>query len=122
MLGVAAALLMVFVGNWYVPWSESHLTLHRAKFSSRQGLNLGHGGTWLRERREIPGKGFHNITVNVGSANNQGEFGMVRIFEFDAQGRLIRRIAASRAQVQALGGETTAKGSVWHLQDVVDAR
>lgn len=120
-LGVLAALLMVFVGNWYVPWSESHLTLHRAKFSSRQGLNLGHGGTWLRERREVPGKGFHNITVNVGSANNQGEFGLVRIFEFDAQGRLIRRISATHAQVQALGGETTAKGSIWHMQDVVDA-
>lgn len=121
-LGILAALLMVLVGNWYVPWSEEHLALHRAKFSSRQGLNLGHGGTWLRERREVPGKGFHNITVNVGSANSQGEFGLVRVFEFDAQGRLVRRIAAKRAEVEALGNETTARGSVWHLEDLLDAR
>ncbi len=121
-LGVLAALLMVLVGNWYVPWSEQQLTLHRAKFSSRQGLNLGHGGTWLRERREVPGKGFHNITVNVGVANNQGEFGQVRIFEFDAQGRLLRRLAASRARVEALGNDTTATGSVWHLEGVLDTQ
>jgi len=121
-LGVLAALLMVVVGNWYVPWSEQQLALHRAKFSSRQGLNLGHGGTWLRERREVPGQGFHNITVNVGSANNQGEFGLVRIFEFDAQGRLIRRVAAERAEVEALGDATTATGSVWHLKQVTDTR
>lgn len=121
-LGVLAALLMVVVGNWYVPWSEEQLALHRAKFSSRQGLNLGHGGTWLRERREVPGKGFHNITVNVGSANSQGEFGLVRIFEFDTQGRLIRRVAAERAEVEALGDATTASGSVWHLKKVTDTR
>ncbi len=121
-LGVLAALLMVVVGNWYVPWSEEQLALHRAKFSSRQGLNLGHGGTWLRERREVPGKGFHNITVNVGSANSQGEFGLVRIFEFDTQGRLIRRVAAERAEVEALGDATTATGSVWHLKKVTDTR
>lgn len=121
-LGVLAALLMVVVGNWYVPWSEQQLALHRAKFSSRQGLNLGHGGTWLRERREVPGQGFHNITVNVGSANSQGEFGLVRIFEFDTQGRLIRRVAAVRAEVEALGDATTATGSVWHLKQVTDTR
>lgn len=121
-LGILAALLMVVVGNWYVPWSEQQLALHRAKFSSRQGLNLGHGGTWLRERREVTGKGFHNITVNVGLANSQGEFGLVRIFEFDTQGRLIRRVAAERAEVEALGDATTATGSVWHLKQVTDTR
>ncbi|MBI2732383.1 MAG: LPS export ABC transporter permease LptG [Aquabacterium sp.] len=121
-LGGLAALLMVLVGNWYVPWSEQQLALHRAKFSSRQGLNLGHGGTWLRERREVPGKGFSNITVNVGSANSQGEFGLVRIFEFDPQGRLVRRLSAERAEVEALGDATTATGSVWHLRKVTDTR
>ncbi|TAK97154.1 MAG: LPS export ABC transporter permease LptG [Aquabacterium sp.] len=120
-LGVSAAMIMVFVGNWYVPWSEAQLALHRAKFSSRQGLNLGHGGTWLRERREVPGSGFHNITVNVGAANSQGEFAHVRIFEFDAQGRLIRRIAAEKVHVEALGN-ATARGSIWHMENVLDTR
>lgn len=121
-LGVSAALIMVLIGNWYVPWSEQQLTLHRAQFSKRQGLNLGHGGTWLRERREMPGGAFHNITVNVGAANSQGEFGQVRIFEFDAQGRLLRRLAAEQAHVKALGDATAATGSVWHLQNVVDTQ
>jgi lipopolysaccharide export system permease protein len=121
-LGLAAALLMVLIGNWYVPWSEQHLTLHRAQFNQRHGLDLSNGGTWLRERREVPGKGFHNITVNVGSANSQGEFGQVRIFEFDAQGRLLRRLSAQQAHVKALGNATVATGSVWHLQNVVDTQ
>ena len=121
-LGLLAALAMVFVGNWYVPWSEQQLTLHRAQFSSRQGLNLGHGGTWLREKRDMGNGSFHNITVNVGTANNQGHFGLVRIFEFDAQGRLLRRLSAKQAHVEALGSATAAQGSIWHLQDVIDTQ
>jgi len=121
-LGLLAALTMVLVGNWYVPWSEQQLALHRAQFSSRQSLNLGHGGTWLRERRDMGNGSFHNITVNVGTANNQGHFGLVRIFEFDAQGRLLRRLSAENANVEAMGDATVAKGSVWHLQNVVDTQ
>jgi lipopolysaccharide export system permease protein len=137
-LGVLAALLTVVVGNWLVPWSEQQLTLHRAAFSQRQGLNLGRGGTWLRERRPMPSGELHLITVNVGSANSQGEFGQVRIFEFDTEGRLLRRLAAKSAHIEALAGsaETAAAaapaslaasvsapkggGSVWHLKGVVD--
>lgn len=122
LLGVLAALLMVLVGNWFVPWSEQQLTLHKVQFSKRQGLNLGSGGTWLRERRQLPGQGVHNITVNVGAANSDGDFGRVRIFEFDAQGRLLRRLSAQLARVEALGDAAAATGSIWHLQDVVDTR
>lgn len=121
-LGMSAAFLMVLIGNWYVPWSEQQLNLHRAQFNKRQGLNLGHGGAWLRERRQMPAGTVHNITVNVGMANSQGEFGLIRIFEFDAQGRLLRRLAARQAHVQALGNATIATGSIWHLQDVVDTQ
>jgi len=42
-LGLTAALLMVLIGNWYVPWSEQHLTLHRAQFNQRHGLDLSGG-------------------------------------------------------------------------------
>jgi lipopolysaccharide export system permease protein len=123
-LGVVAALMMVFIGNWYVPWSEEQLSLHRAHFNSQAGLSLGHGGTWLRERREVPGQPPQNITVNVGVANNQGEFGLVRIFEFDAQGRLLRRLSAKQAHVEALhqAGDAAPAGSIWHLQVVVDTQ
>ncbi len=121
-LGVSAALLMVLIGNWYVPWSEQQLNLHRAQFSKLQGLSLGRSGAWLRERRELPGGAVHNITVNVGTANSQGDFGLVRIFEFDDQGRLLRRLAARQAKVEPKGNAALATGSIWHLRDVVDTQ
>lgn len=124
LLGAAAAVLMIVVSNWLVPLSEEALTLHRAQFRRQQALDLGRGGTWLRERREVHGQGPQNITVNVGVASNRGEFGQVRIFEFDAQGRLLRRISAHKVMVEPLdsGPAASAKGSVWHLQDVVDTQ
>ncbi len=122
-LGVAAALLTVFIGNWLVPVADQALGEHRAQFSQRQGLKLGHGGTWLRERRDVGNGATHNITVNVGTATTQGQFGRIRIFEFDPQGRLVRRIAAVKAEVKAVGGdERTATGSIWHLKDVRDTQ
>jgi len=122
-LGVASALLTVVVGNWLAPASEQALSLHRAQFSQRQGLKLGHGGTWLRERRDL-GKGeVHAITVNVAAATSHGEFGRIRIFEFDGKGRLVRRITAQKALVKAVGGDAdTATGSTWQLQDVRDTQ
>lgn len=117
-LGVSAAILMVLAGNWMVPWSEQQLSLHKAQFGQRQGLNLGRSGTWLRERRETPGEITQTITVNVGAAFTDNEFGMVRIFEFNTQGRLLRRLSAKQARVEPLGRETSSQGSVWHLEDV----
>jgi lipopolysaccharide export system permease protein len=120
-LGLAGAVLIAAVGNWLQPASERALSLHRAQFGDRVSLKLARGGTWLRERREVNGQ-VHNITVNVGAAANEGEFGLVRIFEFDAQGRLHRRLSAKEAMVQAIGDANSGKGSVWHLKDVVDTQ
>ncbi|MCH8178271.1 MAG: LPS export ABC transporter permease LptG [Proteobacteria bacterium] len=127
-LGLLAALLVAGIGNWLVPQAEQVLTQQHARFSSQQQLTLGRGGTWLREKREVPGMGTHTITVNVGSALSEGEFGLVRIFEFDARGQLTRRMSARTARVDALpsngpplpGGD--GDGSVWRLQDVTDTR
>jgi len=119
-LGVSAAALMVVVGNWAVPWTEQQLTLHKAQIGQRGTLKLGGSGTWLRERREISGEAAHTVTVNVGSAVSDTEFGAVRIFEFDGQGRLQRRLFAQEARIQPLGGEVSAQGSVWHLKGVTE--
>lgn len=117
-LGFSAAVLMVLVGNWVVPWTEQQLTLHKAQIGARGTLKLGGSGTWLRERRETPGEPPQTITVNVGSAVSDMEFGAVRIFEFDAQGRLQRRLSAQEARIQPLGSEASAQGSVWQLKNV----
>ena len=122
MLGVSAALVMVLIGNWYVPWSEQQLTLHKAQFSKRQGINLGRGGTWLREQRDLPGQTGRHVTVNVGIANNQGEFEQVRIFEFDSKGHLLRRLEAKQASVEPLDKANASKGSIWHLKGVIDTQ
>ena len=127
-LGLASALLVAAIGNWFVPMAEQVLTQQRARFSNQQQITLGRGGTWLREKREVPGMGTHTITVNVGIALSEGEFGLVRIFEFDAGGQLTRRVSAVSARVEALqdGGitqvTTAADGSVWRLKDVTDTR
>jgi lipopolysaccharide export system permease protein len=123
MLGLAAALLTIAVGNWLVPASEQALGLHHAQYSQRQGLALGRGGTWLRERRDMGNGQVRTITVNVAAATSQGEFGRIRIFEFDDKGRLVRRLAAKTALVKAIGADdATATGSTWRLQDVRDTR
>lgn len=128
-LGVLAAGLTIVVGNWFVPMCEQQLSLHKSHFGTRQGLSLGRGGTWLRERRDTGDGHYRHITVNVGSATSEGDFGQVRIFEFDDQGRLIRRLSARAARVDATTPDARAdtstpspdSGSVWHLKDVVDA-
>lgn len=118
-LGFSASVLMVLIGNWVVPWTEQQLTLHKAQIGQRGELKLGGSGTWLRERRETPGEPTQTITVNVGSAVSDVEFGAVRIFEFDAEGRLRRRLSAREARIQPLGHDaSSAQGSVWQLKDV----
>jgi len=120
--------LVAAIGNWLVPLAEQRLTQQRAEFSTQQQMTLGRAGTWLRERREVPGLGTHTITVNVGSAIRDGEFGQIRIFEFDATGQLKRRLTARSARVEATGTPGAAgavgaeEGSVWRLSDVVDTR
>ena len=117
-LGFSAAVLMVAVGNWAVPWTEQQLALHKAQMGERGTLKLGGSGTWLRERRDAPGDAARTITVNVGSAVSDVQFGAVRIFEFDGQGRLQRRLSAREARIEPLGGPGSTQGSTWHLKGV----
>lgn len=122
LLGLVAAALVALIGNWLVPMAEQQLTQQRARFSAQQQLTLGRSGTWLRERREVPGMGSHTITVNVGSALSEGEFAHIRIFEFDAQGQLKRRLSAASAIVQPVGAPGAEEGSQWQLREVIDTR
>lgn len=120
-LGIVGALAVFVVGDWIAPYTEQRLTLHRAKAATVQGMSLGRGGAWLRERREDPaGADAHNITVNVGQANGQGHLGLIRIFEFDAKGRLLRRISAAGADIESVSNDKGISGSIWHLTDVTD--
>ena len=106
-LGLMFALLTYVVGDWVAPLSERHASelLARAKGKVR----IGSAGAWLKDKASTP-EGERSYSVNVGSAGVDATLQDVRIFEFDADGRLVRRIGAARAQI---GDDDT-----WRLEDV----
>ena len=106
-LGLLFALLTFTVGDYLAPASERLASELRA---IRTGsLELGRSGAWLKDHATTP-EGERSYFVNVGSAERGALLHDVRIFEFDADGRLLRRIAARNARVAA--------DSTWNLEDV----
>lgn len=106
-LGLMFSLLTYVVGDYVAPQSERFASELRAV--RKGGVGLGRSGAWLRDHVSTP-DGERSYAVNVGSATGGTLLHGVRIFEFDADGRLLRRIAAVSAQV-------TGNGS-WTLRDV----
>ncbi|MEP6874101.1 MAG: LptF/LptG family permease, partial [Burkholderiales bacterium] len=74
---------------------------------------LGASGAWLKDHASTP-DGERSYSINVGSSGPARLLNEIRIFEFDADGRLLRRIAAGSAQV---GPDQT-----WMLKDVTVTR
>jgi len=106
-LGLAFTVITFLVGDYLAPESETQAAAMKAVF--RGGYNLGRAGAWLKDHRAAP-EGERSYSVNVGSASAAGDVQDVRIFEFDADGRLVRRIAAASGSV--------GKDSTWRLADV----
>jgi lipopolysaccharide export system permease protein len=89
------------IGEWLVPWAERQVVVLG---TSRSGasLPLGHAGAWLKdEGGSAPAA--HHAAINVSAAEVGGKLLRVRIFEFDQDNRLLRRIEASQAQVDPTG-------------------
>jgi lipopolysaccharide export system permease protein len=122
MLGVAAMALTFALGEWAAPWAEHQMAVHKASFRQGQMLSLGRGGAWLREAAGLEGTPGHQITVNVGAASGENHFQAVRIFEFDAAGRLVRRVSAKEAAVSATAQDRSGGQAHWRLQGVEDTR
>ncbi len=120
-LGVAGMVLMLVLGEWVTPWAEAQTSLHKAQFRQGQVLSLGRSGAWLREDAGLEATKGHQITVNVSSALGDRHFQGVRIFEFDEQGQLVRRLAAKEATV-ALAGPDAGGRAEWTLLGVQDTR
>jgi len=116
-LGVAGAIAMVLVGEWLMPWSEQAQTTHLAASRQGQALKLGRGGAWLRDTGVGADGRPVQVTINVGSALGEERFQDVRIFQFDTDGSLLRRVAAREARIQARDDGTT----LWSLHDVADS-
>ena len=106
-LGAAFAVLTFVVGDYLAPLSERAATAVQA--STRGGFSVGGAGAWLKDKTVTP-EGERSYSINVGRANSGGELLDIRIFEFDTDGRLLRRIAATSGNVSADG--------LWSLADV----
>jgi lipopolysaccharide export system permease protein len=120
-LGVGAMLFTFVLGDWVAPWAEHQMAVHRAQFRNGQVLTLGRGGAWLREAAGLEATPGHQVTVNVGAALGDNRFQSVRIFEFDAQGQLVRRLSAKEATVRALTADQQGRAQ-WTLLGVDDTR
>jgi lipopolysaccharide export system permease protein len=107
-LGLLFGAMTFVVGDYLAPAAEQKAATVQASYKG--GLKLGRAGAWLKDRHATP-QGERSYAVNVGSAVSGGLLRNIRIFEFDPDGRLLRRIAAARAAVDSQ--------AVWTLSDVV---
>jgi lipopolysaccharide export system permease protein len=108
-LALAFGAITFVVGDYVAPFSERLASQLRASFSG--SLKLGRSGAWIKERSP---DGERSYSINVGSAERGTLLRNVRIFEFDADGRLVSRTVAAEADVGANG--------TWSLRDVAVTR
>lgn len=99
-VGLGFAVITFLVGDVIAPIAEAQGA--RLQASQAGGYGLGRAGAWLKERRHTPA-GERSVSVNVGAAGGDGVLRDVRIFEFDEDGRLVRRLAAERARIDRAG-------------------
>jgi lipopolysaccharide export system permease protein len=95
-LGVFFGAITFVIGDWLAPLSERKAVAVKA---GTRGIPVGRSGAWLKERRDSP-SGERSISVNVASARSAGELQGIRIYEFDAEGRLLTRIEADEGRVR----------------------
>ena len=96
-LGLIFGVLTFLVGDYLAPLGERQAGQLQARHKG--GLKLGPSGAWLKDHANTP-DGERSYSISVGSAGPGALLNDIRIFEFDADGRLLRRIAAASAQVQ----------------------
>ena len=106
-LGMMFAVATFVVGDYVAPLSERQAAQVQA--GGRGGIPLGRSGAWLKDHAMTPA-GERSYSVNVGSAEAGSRLRDIRIFEFDADGRLLTRTLAARARVD--------DNANWLLEDV----
>lgn len=107
-LAGAFAVLTFVVGDYVAPQFEREGDDLRARFS-HDATGPSNRGAWLKDHQKVDGQ-ERSYSVKVGRVGGSGALEDVRIFEFDAEGRLMSRTEAEKADVDARG--------LWHLQTV----
>jgi lipopolysaccharide export system permease protein len=106
-LGVAFGLLTFLAGDYVAPATER--LGNQVRMSFRGSTELGRSGAWLKDHHPSA-LGERSYAVHVAGVDAQGELQKVRIFEFDAQGRLVKRTFATSARIDS--------HALWTLRDV----
>ncbi|RYF71345.1 MAG: LPS export ABC transporter permease LptG [Comamonadaceae bacterium] len=106
-LGGVFVLFTFAVGDYIAPLTDRAAQLVKVRYLGR--LTTGATGAWLKERQED-----HSFAVNVRALTPNGGMLDVRIFEFDARGRLA-------SQTRAASGQFAANGA-WNLEKVQRSR
>lgn len=102
-LGMSFVVLTVAVGDYLAPAADS--VSQKLRAISKGQISSGATGAWLKEKQ-----GQHSVAINVGAIKTPGEFVNVRIFEFDANGRIAAQIFAQSAQVDESNDQWTLQG------------
>jgi lipopolysaccharide export system permease protein len=109
-LGLAFALLTFIVGDYVGPVFDARAETLRA---TMRGSLHSDSSAWLKDRRmAAPGElppGERTASINVGSVGAGGRLADIRIYEFGADGQLLVRLYAPRAQVTP---------DAWMMEDV----
>jgi lipopolysaccharide export system permease protein len=92
-LGAALVLLTFVMGDYVAPAADRQAQLLRAETSGR--ITVGRTGAWLKAR-----DGDRNIAVNVSSMAGDASLRQVRLFEFEADGRLVTQTEAQSARFE----------------------
>jgi len=106
-LGLMFGVMTYLVGEYVAPFSERQAGQLRALFQGN--LKVGRSNAWLKDHASTPA-GERSYKINVGSSGPRAMLHDVRIFEFAADGRLLRHIKASDAQIQS--------NATWALKNV----
>ncbi|MGD9774290.1 LPS export ABC transporter permease LptG [Diaphorobacter sp.] len=104
MLGCAFVAVTFTIGDYIAPASERAASLVKARRLGQ--ISTGATGAWLKERQ-----GEHSFAVNVRAVDPNGHLRSIRVFEFDARGRVASTLQAELATFDD-------SGQAWNLQQV----
>ena len=96
-LGALFAVVTFGVGDFVAPLSERAVVELKSRFSG--GRSLGSTGAWLKDRRSAADGSLRNVSANVLRTAPDGTLDGIRIFEFDADSRLVTRVSARQARI-----------------------
>ena len=106
LLGLAFAVLTFATGDYLAPVSEKQAALLHGRFSG--SLKFEGAGGWMKDRLMTEG-GERSYSVRIGGASAAGDLTDVRLYEFDADGRLVSRTSAAAGHVD--------DDATWRLRD-----